>query len=88
MRMIWSGSTVDSRQRSHNQSETAEDGKNGFLKTFFGFCQKIGYGEIVSHIPIMLILGTFFSETNKHRTMKLYIATFPLCMHKLFFFFL
>ena len=24
----------------------------------------------------MLILGTFFSETNKHRTMKLYIATF------------
>ena len=36
--------------------------------------------------PIMLILGTFFSETNKHRTMKLYIATFPLPMHKLRFF--
>ena len=35
----------------------------------------------------MLILGTFFSETNKHRTMKLYIATFPLSMHKLFCFF-
>ena len=34
----------------------------------------------------MLILGTFFSETNKHRTMKLYIATFPLSMHKLGFF--
>ena len=34
----------------------------------------------------MLILGTFFSETNKHRTMKLYIATFPLSMHKLCFF--
>ena len=33
----------------------------------------------------MLILGTFFSETNKHRTMKLYIATFPLFMHKLCF---
>ena len=31
----------------------------------------------------MLILGTFFSETNKHRAMKLYIATFP---HKLCFF--
>ena len=43
-------------------------------------------GEIVSHIPIMSILGTFFSETNKHRTMKLYIATFPLSMHKLCFF--
>ena len=28
----------------------------------------------------------FFSETNKHRTMKLYIATFPLSMHKLCFF--
>ena len=26
----------------------------------------------------MLILGTFFSETNRHRTMKLYIATFQL----------
>ena len=38
------------------------------------------------HIPIMLILGTFFSETNKHRTVKLYIATFPLSMHKLRFF--
>ena len=35
----------------------------------------------------MLMLGTFFSETNKHRTMKLYIATFPLSMHKLCFFF-
>ena len=35
----------------------------------------------------MLILGTFFSETNKHRTMKLYIATFTLSMHKLCFFF-
>ena len=34
----------------------------------------------------MLILRTFFSETNKHRTMKLYIATFPLFMHKLCFF--
>ena len=34
----------------------------------------------------MLILGTFFSETNKHRTMQLYIPTFPLSMHKLFFF--
>ena len=33
----------------------------------------------------MLILGTFFSGTNKHRTMKLYIATFPLSMHKLGF---
>ena len=33
----------------------------------------------------MLISGTFFSETNKHRTMKLYIATFPLSMHKLCF---
>ena len=44
-------------------------------------------GEIVSHIPIMLILGTFFSETNEHRTMKLYIATFLLSMHKLCFFF-
>ena len=42
-------------------------------------------GEIVSHIPIMLILGTFFSETNKHRIMKLYIATFPLSMEKLGF---
>ena len=44
--------------------------------------------EIVSHIPIMLnksILGTF-SQTNKHRTMKLYIATFPRSMHKLCFF--
>ena len=29
---------------------------------------------------------TFFSETNKQRTMKLYIATFPLPMHKLCFF--
>ena len=37
-------------------------------------------------MPIMLILGTFFSEANKHRTMKLYI-TFPLSMHKLCFFF-
>ena len=46
-----------------------------------------GHGKgIVSHIPIMLILETFFSETNKHRTMKLYIATFPLSMHKLCFF--
>ena len=36
----------------------------------------------------MLILGTFFSETNKHRTMKLYIATFPLSMHKVFFFYI
>ena len=35
----------------------------------------------------MLIVGTFFSETNKHRTIKLYIATFPLSMHKLSFFF-
>ena len=35
----------------------------------------------------MLILGAFFSETNKHRTMKLYIATFPLSTHKLCFFF-
>ena len=35
----------------------------------------------------MLILGTFFSETNKHRTIKLYIATFPLSMHNLCFFF-
>ena len=34
----------------------------------------------------MLILGTFFSENNKHWTMKLYIATFPLSMHKLCFF--
>ena len=34
----------------------------------------------------MLSLGTFFSETSKHRTMKLYIATFPLSMHKLCFF--
>ena len=34
----------------------------------------------------MLILGTFFSETIKHRTMKLYIATFLLSMHKLCFF--
>ena len=38
----------------------------------------------------MLILGTFFSETNKHtnkhRTMKLYIVTFPLSMQKLCFF--
>ena len=34
----------------------------------------------------MLILGTFFSETNKHRTMKLYIETFPPSMHKLCFF--
>ena len=25
---------VDNHQRSHNQSERAEDGKNGFLKTF------------------------------------------------------
>ena len=33
----------------------------------------------------MLILGTFFSETNKHRTMKLYIATYPLSMHNFFF---
>ena len=38
-------------------------------------------------IPIMLILGTFFSESNKHRTMKLYIATLPLSMLKLCFFF-
>ena len=29
---------------------------------------------------------TFFPETNKHRTMKLYIATFPLSMHTLCFF--
>ena len=35
---------------------------------------------------MMLILGTFFSETNKHRTMKLYIAIFPLPTHKLCFF--
>ena len=35
----------------------------------------------------MLILGIFFSETNKHRTMKIYVATFPLSMHKLCFFF-
>ena len=34
----------------------------------------------------MLILGTFYSENNKHRTMKLYIATFPLSMHVMFFF--
>ena len=34
----------------------------------------------------MLILGIFFSENNKHRTMKLYIAIFPLSMHKLCFF--
>jgi hypothetical protein len=34
----------------------------------------------------MLNLGTFFSETIKHRTMKLYTATFPLSMHKLCFF--
>ena len=34
----------------------------------------------------MLILGTFFSETNKHRTIKLYIATFPLSMHNVCFF--
>ena len=34
----------------------------------------------------MLILGTLFSETNEHKTMKLYIATFPLSMHKLRFF--
>ena len=40
---------------------------------------------IVSHIPTMLLLGTFFSETNKHRTMKLYIAIFPLSMRKLCF---
>ena len=33
----------------------------------------------------MLILGTFFSETKKHRTMNLYIATFPLSMPKLCF---
>ena len=33
----------------------------------------------------MLILGKFYTETNKHRTMKLYIATFPLSMHKLCF---
>ena len=36
--------------------------------------------------PHNVNLGTFFSETNKHRTMKLYIATFPLSMHKLCFF--
>ena len=47
--------------------------------------EKHEIGEIVSHIPITLILGTFFSETNKHRTMKLYIPTFPLSMHKLCF---
>ena len=35
----------------------------------------------------MLILGTFFSGTNKRRTMKLYIAILPLSMHKLCFFF-
>ena len=35
----------------------------------------------------MLILGTFFSENNEYRTMKLYIATFPLSVHKLCFFF-
>ena len=29
---------------------------------------------------------TFFSETNKHRAMKLYIAIFPLTMHNLCFF--
>ena len=34
----------------------------------------------------MLILGTYLSETNKHRTMKLYIATFPLSMDNLCFF--
>jgi hypothetical protein len=34
----------------------------------------------------MLILGTFFSETNKHRTMRLNIATFLPTMHKLCFF--
>ena len=34
----------------------------------------------------MLILRKVFSETNKHRTMKLYIATFPLSMDKLCFF--
>ena len=33
LRMIWSGSTADSHQRSHNQLETALDGKNGFLKS-------------------------------------------------------
>jgi hypothetical protein len=27
-------STVDSHQRSHNQLEITEDGKNGFPKTF------------------------------------------------------
>ena len=37
--------------------------------------------------PHNVNLGTFFSETNKHRTMKLYIATIPLSMHKLCFFF-
>ena len=35
----------------------------------------------------MIILGKFFSETNKQRTMKFYMATFPLSMHKLCFFF-
>ena len=42
-------------------------------------------GDIVSHIPIILnwsILRTFFSETNKHRTMKL---SHCLCISYVFF---
>ena len=34
LKIIWSGSTVDSHWRSPTQSERAEDRKNSFLKTF------------------------------------------------------
>ena len=37
--MIWSGSTVNIHQRSHNQWQTAEDGKNG-LSEFCGLMKK------------------------------------------------
>ena len=36
--------------------------------------------------PHNINFRNIFSETNKHRTMKLYIATFPLSVHKLCFF--
>jgi hypothetical protein len=35
-------SIMNSHQRSHNQSETAEDGKNSFVKTFLNLSEICG----------------------------------------------
>ena len=66
--MIWSRSTVDSHQKSDNQSETAEDGKNGFLKILLNFCEFCTVYKFVwapqRFLIIKLIVDTFKKDST------------------------